>query len=109
MRLSLTGAAAGIAGVVAVLGFVTSLDRLVQTPARFGWPAEIVVADVDDATLDRLGTDASFDAVAEVRTAPVHIDGRATSAYAYSVRRARRPMWASACSRGARRPAPTRC
>lgn len=63
VRLS-SGAAAGIAGVVAVLGFVASLDRLVQTPARSGWPAEIVVADVDDATLDRLGTDASFDAVA---------------------------------------------
>ncbi|MET0327077.1 MAG: ABC transporter permease, partial [Ilumatobacteraceae bacterium] len=45
LRSTATGAVLGIAGVVAVVVFGASMVRLVDTPARWGWSADVSVVD----------------------------------------------------------------
>ncbi len=76
---------AGIAGVAGMVGGLTvsaSLDRLVDTPVRQGWSADLTVVDVDDAQLARLTTDPRTGAVADVRSVPVRVGGGDVKAYA---------------------------
>ncbi|MFT3855527.1 MAG: ABC transporter permease [Ilumatobacteraceae bacterium] len=82
VRMSLAGCVLGVAGIVGSLCFTASLDRLVDTPQRWGWNADVSIADVDDALVDRLAADWRFDAVAEVASAETSIDGRPADAYA---------------------------
>lgn len=46
VRSALIGATLGIAGVIAVASFGASLDRLVSTPARYGWQGDLLVVDL---------------------------------------------------------------
>lgn len=82
VRMSLAGCVLGVAGIAGGLCFTASLDRLVDTPQRWGWNADVSIADVDDALLDRLAVDERFDAVADVSSAETSIDGRPADAYA---------------------------
>lgn len=43
VRAALIGTAVGVAGVVATLIFGASLDRLVDTPSRYGWDWDVLV------------------------------------------------------------------
>ena len=86
VRMSLLGCVAGIAGLVGSVVFTASLDRLVATPARWGWNADLSVADTDDALLDTLVADPRLAAVADVASAESTIDGRDVDVYAVEPR-----------------------
>lgn len=55
------GVAAGIGGVVAAIVFASSLSRLVDTPARWGWPADEML-EVPPNDIDRVAADLVDDA-----------------------------------------------
>ena len=46
VRSAIVGATVGVAGVVAGLVFVSSLDRLIESPARSAIPFDVGIADV---------------------------------------------------------------
>lgn len=73
---SLGGAVVAVAGLVATATFASSLDRLVTTPSRYGWPFDFIVLDVTDQDLGRLVEDQRVAAVAEATTATVQLGGR---------------------------------
>ena len=57
VRSAITGAMVGVAGVVAGLVFVSSLDRLIASPSRSAIPydvgiADVTVEDLEDEVLD---------------------------------------------------------
>jgi hypothetical protein len=78
-------AAVAIAGIVATLTFGASLARLVGTPARFGYSADLTLVDARPADLQRLVSDVRVEAVDLVTTVPMRIedDDRLTDVYAY--------------------------
>lgn len=82
VRMSIVACVVGIAGLAASMTFSASLDRLVQTPERWGWNADFVIADVDDGVIGELLADPRLAGVSDVYSGDVVIDGRPTSAYA---------------------------
>jgi putative ABC transport system permease protein len=80
-RAALGGAALGVAGVVATLTVGASLDRLVDTPARWGWNADVVVVDVTDEAIAELGTDPRVAGLTDVRSGAIDLDGASVQAY----------------------------
>jgi len=83
VRAALTGTVAGLAAVTGVLGFGAALDRLVDTPARYGWGWDVNVGDdvgsgSRGAAMQRaLERDPDVEAVAVGRfQVPLLIDGR---------------------------------
>jgi putative ABC transport system permease protein len=87
MRMSLAACVVGVAGLVGSITFAASLDRLVQTPMRWGWDADFVIADVNDAVIDETLADPRLDAVSDVYSAEAVIEGRPVDAYAVRKRR----------------------
>jgi len=83
VRTSLVGAVVGVAGVVAALTFSASLDRLVGTPERYGWDADLVLVDVRDESLAELLADARVSGLADVASAVVPVDGRDVQGYSF--------------------------
>jgi len=79
VRSSLAGAVLGVAGVVAALTFGASVHRLVTSPARYGWAADLAVADVTDAIAGELVADRRIADVAVVDQAPVRFAGGVVS------------------------------
>ena len=75
VRSALTGAMVGLAGVVAGLVFVASLDRLVSSPARSAVPYDVFISDVTTEALEREGVleDPLVGHVSLVESAPVEI------------------------------------
>jgi len=71
----------GVAGVLAMVTFSTSLDRLVDTPTRWGWPGELAVVDVRPEILDELAADERIAAIGVVSAVSSTIDGSAVQAY----------------------------
>jgi ABC-type lipoprotein release transport system permease subunit len=65
-----------ILGVVAVIVFVASLDRLVDSPERWGWMADAEVVDTQDELTARLEADPQVTAVSEYDEAPVQVEDR---------------------------------
>lgn len=82
VRSALVGAVVGVAGLVAATTFGASLDRLVASPARWGWEADLVVVDVTDEGLAELEADERVEAVAEVPSGQVVVGGADAVAYA---------------------------
>ncbi|CAN5562595.1 hypothetical protein BH23ACT3_BH23ACT3_02260 [soil metagenome] len=82
-RTSLTGAILGVAGIVAGLTFAGTLERLVETPARYGWTADLSIADVNDEIVQRFDDDARFSAVVDIRTGSASINGTVLKVYSY--------------------------
>ena len=80
-RAALIGAALGVAGIVATMTVGASLDRLADTPARWGWLADVVVVDVTDEVVADLVEDPRVAALTDVGSAAVAIDGGSTQAY----------------------------
>ncbi|HEX6937175.1 MAG TPA: FtsX-like permease family protein [Actinomycetes bacterium] len=76
VRATLVVAVLGIAGVVAVATFSQSLDRLVRTPARYGWVADFAIVDSRPFDLQDLAADARVAALADATATPVTLGGR---------------------------------
>lgn len=87
MRLSLIAGTVGVAGVVGASTFDASLDRLVTTPTRYGWHGDLVVVDINDGVLDELLSDDRFDAVADINSGTVTVDGTFAQGYSVHARR----------------------
>jgi hypothetical protein len=64
-----------MAGVVASLSVVASLDDLFETPARFGWNHDLTVSDASPDDITDLVANDSLAAVTEVREGDVAVDG----------------------------------
>lgn len=54
MRSAVVGVAVAVIGVAAGLVFATSLDRLVETPARYGWGGELSIIDANAESARRV-------------------------------------------------------
>lgn len=92
VRASLAGAVLGLAGVVASMTFGASLDRLVTTPERYGWSADLVVVDATDDIVAELRADDRVGSVTDLGSASVTLDGVGLQAYAPDPG-AEEPMW----------------
>ncbi|MET0903272.1 MAG: FtsX-like permease family protein [Acidimicrobiales bacterium] len=83
VRSAITGAMVGVAGVVAGLVFVSSLDRLVSSPSRSAIPYDVGIADVtveelEDEVLDHpLVGDLSHTTSAPLLIEGTQVDGHA--------------------------------
>ena len=89
VRSSLVGAVVGVAGVAAVLTFGSSVDRLVHEPARWGWEADLSVADVTEPVTADLVADERVGAVSVVDQAPVRLGGVTVSGQTVEHRKGR--------------------
>jgi hypothetical protein len=66
----------GLAGVVAVASFSSSLSRLEREPARYGWVADFNIIDTQPRDLADLAADDRIAAIVDIALAPVRVDGR---------------------------------
>ena len=82
LRSSATGAVLGIAGVVAVAVFGAGMARLVDTPERWGWSADVSVVDATPEIAESLLADPAVAAVSMLDAATVRIDGTLVNGYA---------------------------
>ena len=57
MRSAVLGVAVAVLGVAAGLVFDASLDRLVETPERYGWSGDFAIVDADDNAAARVADD----------------------------------------------------
>jgi hypothetical protein len=83
VRSALIATAVGIAGVVAVTVFASSLHRLTHTPARWGWSADAQVLDVNDSTAADLRSDPRIDGYLDSRDFQVRVDDRTATGRVY--------------------------
>lgn len=77
-RATLIGTTVGIVGVVAMLVFAASLDRLVDTPSRYGWDWDVVASAQMPA--EDLRRDPAVAGLTEARFFNLEVGGRATNA-----------------------------
>ena len=76
VRSAITGAVIGLGGVVAGLVFVSSLDRVVTSPARSAVPYDAFIADVTLEDLEPEVVDSPLvDELTMIDAAPVVLDG----------------------------------
>ena len=79
VRVTALVAVFGIAGVVAVGTFAASLDRLVHTPARYGWVADFATVDAKPHDTAAIAADPRVTAVTVGDGGSVRIDGVVTT------------------------------
>jgi putative ABC transport system permease protein len=82
VRVTALVAVFGIAGVVAVGTFAASLDRLVHTPARYGWIADFATVDAKPHDTAAIAADPRVAAVTVGDGGSVRIDGVVTTGVA---------------------------
>ncbi len=75
VRAALVGGVVAVAAVVGSAAFAASLDRLVDTPERYGSPGDLLVADAQDELVTQVLGDPDVEAVLEVRGFDLVIDG----------------------------------
>jgi hypothetical protein len=85
VRAALVGGVLAIAAAVGAAAFAVSLDRLVDTPSRYGSPGDALIADVRSNTVARLLTDPDVDAVLEARGFDLEINGTRQDAFSTRV------------------------
>jgi hypothetical protein len=78
------GTVIGLAGVIGVAVFASSLHRLVATPSRWGWNGQFAVVDSRPAVDAQLAADPRARGVAVLASSVVDVDGQAVLAYAES-------------------------
>lgn len=83
-RAALVGSVLGVAGLVGGLTFGASLDRLVASPPRWGWSGDLMLVDSSDEVEADVLDDPRIEAVTDVRSSAVRIDGTSVTAHAYS-------------------------
>ncbi|MGD9997672.1 MAG: ABC transporter permease [Ilumatobacteraceae bacterium] len=84
MAMSLAANALGVAGLVGAIVFTASLDRLTDTPIRYGWNGDLAIVDVNDQILADLESDPRIGAMADIASSQTRISGRDVDAYAYT-------------------------
>jgi ABC-type lipoprotein release transport system permease subunit len=88
VRSAFAGAALGVLGVVAVLTFASSLDRLVTTPRLYGWTWDVAFGVPDNVaacTSDSALVQApELSAVASVCAGHLEVDGRSLRAWSFT-------------------------
>jgi hypothetical protein len=110
VRSALLATAIGLAGIVAVMVFASSLHRLIHTPARWGWSSDAQVLDVNDTIAADLESDSRIDGYLDSRDFQVQVDGRNATGRVYrgdqdlgwTVLDGRRPRGAGEAMLGAR-------
>ena len=85
VRAAIVGGVLAIAAAVGAAAFAVSLDRLVDTPSRYGSPGDVLIADVRNSSVARLLTDPDVDAVLEARGFDLDIDGVRRDAFSSRV------------------------
>ncbi len=87
VRSAIFGAVLGVLGVVAVLMFAASVDRLVASPARYGWTWDFAAV-VDDPAAFGAGKplthEPGISAAARVQTDDIQLDGRPTIVWGFT-------------------------
>ncbi|MCW0212089.1 MAG: hypothetical protein OJJ54_01925 [Pseudonocardia sp.] len=89
------GVALTVAGIVAAVMFGSSLQRLVDTPARYGYIGDLTIADAREDDMTALLTDprvAGLDVVETARTTVGTDRSRQTDAYAHDRRKGALPV-----------------
>ena len=85
--------AVGLTALVAVVVWASSLGRLVDDPARWGWVADARFFDVTDRDVERLVADDRIDAVSSVEEVTVDVEGRTVPADALTVEKGSGVAW----------------
>lgn len=75
LRSAIAGVAVAVLGVAAGLVFATSLDRLVSTPARYGWGGELSIIDADAQAAQRVIEDPAVAGATRFTQTTVRIGG----------------------------------
>lgn len=75
VRAALVGGIVAVATLVGASAFAISLDRLVETPARYGSPGDLLVADARDDLVDELMADPDVVAILQTRGFDLVVDG----------------------------------
>jgi ABC-type lipoprotein release transport system permease subunit len=75
VRAALAGVVLATAAVVGATAFAHSLDRLVDTPARYGSPGDLLVADARQDVVDELEADPDVAALLDARGFDLTIEG----------------------------------
>lgn len=83
-RSTLVGTTLGVLGLVGVIVFASSLDRLVDTPSRWGWVTDALVQDASQDVRDRLVRSPSITAVSRYDEVNVDVEGRDATAEAFT-------------------------
>ena len=86
IRSAMAGAVFGVLGVVAVLLFASSLNRLVTTPKRYGWTWDFAAVPDDPAVVGPdtpLLHESGIAALAEIDTLNVQLDNRPVMAWGF--------------------------
>jgi len=83
VRSALIATAVGIAGIVAVMVFASSLHRLIHTPARWGWTSDAQVLDVSDTIASDLRADRRVAGYLDSQDFQVRVDGRTATGRVY--------------------------
>lgn len=92
-RASALVVGAGIAGLAAVLTFGVSLDRLVASPDRWGFTADVSVIDANDDIVAALVADPSVGELSLLSVNQVRLNGDVVAAYAVDPVGASGPGW----------------
>ena len=87
VRAALAGGVLAVAAVVGSAAFAASLDRLIDTPARYGSPSDLLVADAQDELFDQLQDDPDVEAVLETRGFDLVVEGTRRDASSAEVRK----------------------
>ena len=87
VRAALAGGVLAVAAVVGSAAFAVSLDRLIDTPARYGSPSDLLVADAQDELFDQLQDDPDVEAVLETRGFDLVVEGTRRDASSAEVRK----------------------
>ena len=82
VRSAITGAMVGVAGVVAGLVFVSSLDRLIASPARSAIPYDVGIADVTAEDLEGRCSAARWSATCRSSERSLVVEGLTSSRHA---------------------------
>jgi hypothetical protein len=90
VRSTFVAAIVAVTGIVAAFTFGASLDRLTNTPARYGWTANVAIETFDntkDALIARAVANHEYRSVALLDTGQVRVGSASIDAYALDIRK----------------------